>query len=114
VPFGTTTTATNWPTSKPWPVRLLRVLLWFVPHANPDNEPLYPLVRRWALEIDETGKPVREVGLGADSIVLFRAPDRRNRGMWTDSPVTISLHGLEPMEQHAFEDLWQKASKSNT
>jgi len=109
MPFGFTTTATDFPARQPWQVRLLYRLFWFIPRANPDNEPLFPLVRRWALEINEEGKPVREVGLGEGGTVLFRAPHRRNFGMWTDSPVTFSPRDLEPMDKAAFEQLWQSA-----
>lgn len=110
MPFGTTATATDWPKVTPWPVRVLRVLLWFIPRANPDNELLYPHVRRWALEVDAMGKPLREVGLGEGSKVLFRAPDRRNRGMWMDSQVTIAAEDLESLDQAEFEALWLKAT----
>ena len=103
--------ATDWPTKEPWQVRLLRRVLWFIPSSNPDNEPLYPRVRRWALEINDCGKPIREVGIGDSDVVLFRAPQGRNYGMWTDSPVTFTPNDLEPMDAAEFERLWQRASR---
>ena len=110
MPYGTTTRGTNWPTKEPWQVRLLRALLWFVPRANPDNEPLYPQLRRWALELDDGGKPLREVGLGEGDVVLFRAPDERNFGFWTDSAEAVPGEYLLPLDQQEFESLWRRAA----
>jgi hypothetical protein len=54
-----------------WRDRLLKIIFFFVPRANPDNELLYPRVRSWALEIDEDGWPQREVGLDSTGKPLF-------------------------------------------
>jgi hypothetical protein len=111
MPFGYTNAATDWPTSEPMTVRVWRRILCFMPKSNPDNEPLYPLVRRWALEIDVHGKPIREVGLDERGTFLFRAPHGRNYGMWTDSPVTIAHSELEPMNERQFQELWAQGDK---
>lgn len=104
--YGTTSLATSWPPREPWQVRILRALLWFIPRANPDNEKLYPRVHRWALELDEDRKPVREVGVGANGKALFRAPDKRNYGFWTDNAQAFEIDILETMNPAAFEALW--------
>jgi hypothetical protein len=107
--FGTTTKATNWPERHSWKVRVVRALLWFIPRANPDNEALYPKVRLWAVEVDDDGKPNREVGVGEDGTPLFRSPEGRNFGFWTDSPMTFNDGDLQPILEREFEDLWNGA-----
>ena len=111
MPFGTTLKATSFPEHEPWQVRVLRIVLFFIPRANPDNEPLYSRVRRWAVEIDAAGKPVREVGIDSNGASLFRAPDGRNFGFWTDSPMTFTLGELESMSESEFEKLWSTAPR---
>jgi hypothetical protein len=103
--YGTTTLATPMP-SDDWRVRAIRVLLWFVPRSNPDNEPLYPRVARWALEIDDNGRVSREIGLDASGFPLFGAPHERNFGFFTDSDTTFSTADLVPLEQSEFEKWW--------
>lgn len=96
-----------------WPKepRFIKWLFWFIPRANPDIESLFPMVRRWALELDSSGKPIREVGLGDENRVLFKAPDHRNRGMWTDSSVLIQ--NIEPMNEESFNSLWENAPNNH-
>ena len=50
-----------------WAARLLRKV---VPAANPDFEPLYGGVRLWWVEVDDGGRPQREIGFGSGSDVL--------------------------------------------
>jgi len=107
--YGTTTRGIDWPAKDPWQVQVLRVLLWFIPRANPDNEPLYPQVRCWALELDEEGRAVREVGVGQGNAALFRAPNGRNFGFWTDSEEAVPDDYLRPLNVDEFEDLWRRA-----
>jgi hypothetical protein len=49
--------------------------------------------------------------LGENDKILFRAPDRRNRGYWTDSP--ILLNEIEFMDKDQFENLWKKAPNNH-
>jgi hypothetical protein len=111
MPFGTTTLSTRFPEREPWQVRVLRAVLWFIPRASPDNERLYSRVRSWAIEIDAAGKPIREVGVDQSGAALFRAPDDRNHGFWTDSPMTFTLSDLDSMSESEFEQLWSKAPR---
>lgn len=108
--YGSTTKATNWQ-PKRRREKFVRALLWFIPAASPDHEKFYPLVKRWALEIDELGRANREIGLGENGEVLFRAPDERNMGMWTDSSMIFGAGDLEPMEQSKFEALWAESKQ---
>jgi hypothetical protein len=95
--------------------RLVRAALWFIPRANPDFEAMFPLVRQWMLEIDETGHPRREIALNADGVPLFAAPNNRNCGFWTDSDKTFSDAELSPVDASQFEEMWSRAcSRSGT
>jgi hypothetical protein len=49
--YGSTEKFTDWDERelRSWKVRLLYLLLFFIPKANPDNEKLYPKVRKWLL-----------------------------------------------------------------
>lgn len=108
--YGSTTLATDF-VSDSWKEKLLRVLLFFIPRGSPDHEKLYPLVRKWYLEIDETGDPVREIGLDAEGRPLFGAPDDRNLGFWTDSPKEFQPSELYSMLAEEFEKLWQAVQR---
>ena len=106
--YGSTTMATDFRT----PGRrkkLIRALLFFVPAANPDTEPLFPRVKKWFLEVDDVGVPLREVAVDEEGRVLFRMPDDRNYGFWTDSPVTLSEGVLDAITAEEFEVLWERA-----
>jgi len=107
--YGTTTLGIPMP-SDDWRVRLTRALLWFVPRANPDHEPLYPRVRRWLLEVDDSGRPSREIGLDDRGTPLFGAPDKRNAGFFTDSDVTFLRTDLAPADGAEFESLWSSVT----
>jgi hypothetical protein len=52
--YGSTLLATNFGPDC-WQVRLRRALLFFIPRANPDYERLYRHVRKWYLELDDSG-----------------------------------------------------------
>jgi hypothetical protein len=103
--YGATTKATDL-RADDWGTKAVRILLGFIPRASPDNEHLYPHVKKWPLEIDDKGNPQREIGLGVEGIPLFAAPDIRNYGFWTDSPYVFTAHELEPISVEEFEFNW--------
>ena len=105
--YGSTLLATNLDPNC-WRVRLGRALLFFIPSANPDNEPLYRHVKKWYLELDDSGVPVREIGLDSDGRPLFRAPNERNLGFWTDSTEAFQRDQLSPLPPDEFERLWHE------
>jgi hypothetical protein len=106
--YGSTTKGTTFRPPGPGQ-KVVRSLLSFVPAASPDHEKLYPLVKRWVLEVTDAGLPNREVGLGEGDRALFRAPEGRNMGMWTDSPMVFGDDDLEPITAAQFEALWSAA-----
>lgn len=99
--------ATNFPDKEPWQFRLLRVLLFFVPRANPDIEKLYPRVREWVLELSDDGWPKREIGLDSDGRPLFSTPNERNTGFWTDMAATqFKPSEVREISSAEFDRLW--------
>ena len=109
--YGSTKLETNWPKTQKsnWKIRLLSV---FIPKADPDNELLYPLVDTWLLEVDDNGKPNREIGLDKQGVPIFSAPDHRNSGLWTDSPVTVDRENLVPIKRSYFEAMWVRVARN--
>jgi hypothetical protein len=109
--YGITTEATDF-TDKllsDWRVRLIKTILFFLPRANPDNERFYPRVKSWALELDESGWPQREIGLDASGTPLFGAPDARNTGFWPDmARRKFAATELQPMTQEILDALWRR------
>jgi hypothetical protein len=106
--YGSTTEATDLaPLDRK--SRLIRAVFWFVPSANPDLEHLFPLVRKWLVEVDDEGNAQREVGLSADGTPLFAAPDERNCGFWTDSDKRFAPAELVDLSAEQFEAAWTLA-----
>jgi hypothetical protein len=106
--YGITTEATDF-APHDWKARLVGITLWFMPRANPDFEPLFPQVRKWLVEIDESGRALREIAVGSEGTPLFAAPDERNFGFWTDSSKVFSRSELAPLSALEFEELWSRA-----
>ena len=108
--YGSTTKATDF-SAPDWKIRLAKAVLFFIPAANPYSETLYPRVRKWLIEVDDDGAPSREIGLDADGLPLFRAPEARDLGFWTDSDVLFAPVDLEPIPAEDFARLWSEASR---
>jgi hypothetical protein len=105
--YGSTTLATNFGRD-PWHVRFWRLFLFFIPRANPDNEPLYPHVRQWYLELDDSGVPRSRDWPRCTRQALFGAPDARNYGFWTDSTQRFEQTQLTPIHAAEFLRLWDE------
>lgn len=111
--YGSTVLATDFGPD-PWHARLLRLLLFFTPRANPDNEPMYPYVKRWYLELDDSVVPAREIGVDSEGKPLFGAPDKRNAGFWTDTTEKFKQAHLHPIPAEEFERLWHEVQRART
>ena len=111
--YGNTTLATDF-TPDTFGVKILRALLFFIPRANLDNEQFYPLVKKWCLELDDSGRPEREIGLDLNGQPLFCAPDKRNLGFWTDEDKTFQKNEVEIVSSQEFERLWKQVQNSKT
>lgn len=106
--YGSTTEATDF-APRDRKRRVMRALLSFVPSANPDFERLFPLVRKWLIEVGEDGKAVREIALSADGAPLFATPDERNSGFWTDADKQFVRAELDDLSAAEFEAAWALA-----
>ncbi len=106
--YGFTKLATDWNDSKmdSFGIRLTKTLLFFIKKGNPDQEKLYPKVAKWLIEIDESGVPVREIGLDENNNALFSAPNNHNFGFWTDSDKKFGIEELERCTKEEFESFW--------
>lgn len=108
--YGYTDRATDWNEKEMngFGIRLIKALLFFIPKANPDNEKLYPLVKKWFIEIDEKGIANREIGLDKDGEPLFSSPNDRNFGLWTDCDEVFDVKELELSNKEHFELIWSE------
>jgi len=86
-------------------VQILRKLL---PAANPDLEGLYKLVRLWWVEIDEQGRPQREIGFDDMGKAVVAGPVGRNMGFWTDSSMTFNEAEYQAVAPELFEEAWSR------
>jgi hypothetical protein len=94
----------------PWWCRILQKI---IPAANPDLERYYPSARSWWLEIDETGKPRREIGFDADMQPVVLGPIGRNFGFLVDSSDDWTSSHEDSSEaasefQKRWEQLWPR------
>jgi hypothetical protein len=114
--YGSTLAATTFtePMMRSLPVRIIRSVLFFVPSANPDVEKLYPRVKKWILEVSEDGWPQREIGLDENALPLFRLPNERNSGFWTDMARTKFMRSdLVLIDADEFEKCWAHAASTS-
>ena len=82
-----------WPSDPlPWWARLLQKI---IPAANPDLESLYPETSYWWVEIDDDGRPKREIGFNAEDEPIVLGPLGRNFGFLVDSADDLRGVGAE-------------------
>jgi hypothetical protein len=77
-----------------------------IPLANPDFDRSYALVRKWWIEVDETGTPQRELGFDAHGRVIVAGPLADNFGFWTDSTMTFNPAEYKVAPGEEFESAW--------
>lgn len=90
----------------PWQIHLIKVVLFFVPIANPDLDPKLHLVKEWFVEFDEDGHPGREIALGIDGQPVYAGPDDRNYGFWLDTDMTFSNFEGDAISAEQFDKKW--------
>lgn len=83
-----------------------RVLRKILPMANPDFEGRFPEVRKWWIEIDNSGVPQRELGFAADGEAIVACPIGENFGFWTDSAMTFNSDEHKSVSETAFHSAW--------
>lgn len=96
-----------WPANElPWWYKMLQKI---IPAANPDLEGYYALTRRCWVELDDVGKPRREIGFDSDGKAIVLGPIGKNYGFLVDSSVkwSDSIEGREIREKD-FNETWEK------
>jgi hypothetical protein len=87
----------------------MRLLLWFIPEANPDYRGKLHLVHEWFIEFDDEGQPWREIGININGRPVLAGPDDRNYGFWLDTNMTLKDFSGEPVDAAEFERLWRES-----
>ncbi|MEO8589908.1 MAG: hypothetical protein ABI432_11095 [Flavobacteriales bacterium] len=99
--------ATDWPEKEPITVRLWRAVLFFVPQDVAYDKKMH-LVHEWWIEFDETGDPVREIGLDANGKPVLAAPDDKHIGFWLDTNMTLKDFDQNEVNPRSFEACWNQ------
>jgi hypothetical protein len=110
MPYLRTRQGTDFSADRPFGLRVLRALLFFIPSGNPDYERRLHLVREWLVECGESGEPWREVGVDEEGTPVVSGPDDRNYGFWCDTNMTYDDFDAEPLTKEEFEAMWRRAS----
>jgi hypothetical protein len=88
------------------------VLRKLIPLANPDFDSSYALVRKWWIEIDDTGTPQRELGFDGGGKVIVAGPlggpSGENFGYFTDSTMTFNSADYVVVSEKAFGTAWSQ------
>ena len=84
----------------------------FIPMANPTLEENLYYVKEWYLEYDDVEEYTnREVGVGENGLVVFKAPFEENWGYWCDNDMTMDDYrnlNIHAISKEAFEKLWNE------
>jgi hypothetical protein len=110
MPFLRTYEATDWPEKRSLRLRIVSLLLFFLPQSNRGYKGRWHLIRQWLVEFDESGVPWREIGLGADDLPVVSGPDDESLGFWTESNVRWGDIVGEEIEREEFERHWLRAA----
>lgn len=109
MPFIKTSLATDWCENKTFSIRILEVVLFFIPKANPGYDGKMHLLHEWFIEFDENGSPWREVGIDINGAPLFSGPSDKDCGFWLDSNMKQDdFIGLS-IGKKEFEKIWEKS-----
>jgi hypothetical protein len=87
------------PPSKHWLERIL-------PSGNPDFADRLQDIKRWYVEVNDSGEAVRELGLNANRMPVLAAPFRGNFGFWTDANPPFPIERARPIPAETFESAW--------
>lgn len=101
--------ATDWTEKEPWQVKTWRMILFFIPKANPGYDSKMHLVKKWLIEFtEEEGglTPCREIALDTNGKVVFAGPDKTNYGFWLDTNMKYEDFEGGPIDKDEFERYW--------
>jgi len=102
--------ATDWPKEKNWKEKLITIILFFIPRANPDYENRMYLVKSWLIEfLENDGEllPWREIALDENGNPIFAGPDKRNYGFWQETKMKYEDFEGNLIDKNEFERLWK-------
>jgi len=102
-----TTTGTDFEEYDPFIAKVLRVVLFFIPEANPGYRNKMHLVKEWLIEFDDNNGPWREIGLNNNGEVVLAGPDETNYGFWLDTEYKLNNFEGEEITQAEFEKAWE-------
>lgn len=86
---------------------IFKVLTFWIPKANSDYDSYLDNIDYWYIEINDEGRPIREIGFDVINYALLFAPTTKNRGLWTDSNVTLNKSEYENISQYIFDDIFE-------
>jgi len=103
--------ATDWP-QESLVEQLIRLLLFFTPSPNRENEKRFHLLRAWLIEFDDDGEPHREIGLDKSGEPIFASDtDDATFGFWLDTNIKyedFSGHDSHIIDAEFFNAIWEK------
>lgn len=89
----------------------MKLVLFFIPRANPGYERKLHLLHEWWIEFDGDGNPGREIGLDTKGNPVLAGPDERNYGFWLDTNMTLENFERDEVAPESFEALWSQFFK---
>ncbi len=99
--------------------KIIGIILFFIPKANPDYDHLIDDVFEWLIEIDpEDSLPIKEIGIGENGDTLFIMPWLDNYGFWTDNTISAdyfknNFKAIE-IDESEFEKRWEDFATKNS
>ena len=70
---------------------------------------LYNSIEYWYLLMDNKGKVIKEIGFDKNGSVSYKAPYKKNYGLFTDSPVIFdSTSDFEVIDVNIFNSIWNR------
>ena len=81
-----TTKATSWDKEVSLAEKILKLIFWFIPNPNRENEKKYHLLNEWYIEFNEDDEPLREIGIDKDgNPILASGAGIYGLGFWLDT-----------------------------
>lgn len=93
---------------------VFKVLTFWIPKANSDYyDKRLDNIDYWYIEVNAAGVPIREIGFEAANRALLFAPTTKNRGLWTDSNITLDKSEYENISKDIFDDIFEAMEVSH-
>ena len=103
-----TNKSTGFPEKESFSLKLIKILLFFVPRANPTYDAKMHLVSEWLIEFDAKGFPNREIGLEKNGSPVLAGPNKKDYGFWLDTNMVYSDFKDENIPVQVFEEKWEE------